>query len=165
MSNIFQPGLPILVNSKIVTTNVSNTTGSIVVFTITGTLKVVQFFGIVTTVLSANQTAAFIRLNDQTATVDLSLNTGVTMSAAPVGSIIARTGLVAAALTLKSSAAGAFQDAPSAIEDVFTSFIIQKKAAATTTIDYRYTTTDTPSSGAIQFVMVWEPLSADASVI
>ena len=161
---IFKPGLPVNTFNKTITTNVNNTTGSIVVFTITGSIKVLQIYGVVTTVLSANHTAAHLRLNDQTATVDLTLNTGVAASAAPVGSILMRTGLVASALTLKSNAAGAFQDAQAVGADVFTPFEITKKTGATTTIDYRYTTTDAPSTGAIQWFLVWQPLSADAAV-
>lgn len=161
---IFKPGLTTNIFSKTVTTNVNNTTGSIVVFTITGSIKVLQIYGVVTTVLSANHTAAHLRLNDQSATVDLTLATGVTASAAPVGSILMRTGLVASALTLKSNAAGAFQDGQAVGADTFTPFVVVKKTGATTTIDYRYTTTDAPSSGAIQWFIVWQPLSADAAV-
>jgi len=144
---------------------VSNTVGSIVAFTVTGAVKVIALWGEVTTVISANLTAAHFRTNDQAATVDVTLNTGVTLSAAPVGSIISRTGVVATALTLKSSAAGAFQDAASAGNDVYSPFNIVKKTGAVTTLDFRYTTTDTPSSGVILWNVLWIPLSQDGNIV
>lgn len=146
------------------TLNVSNTTGSIVMFTITGSVGIYALWGEVRTVLSANVTAAHLRTNDQAATVDVTLNTGVALSAAPVGSIISRTGLVAAALTLKSSAAGAFQDAASAGNGVYTPFNLTKKTGAVTTLDFRYSTTDAPSSGAILWTALYLPLSVDGSL-
>jgi hypothetical protein len=165
MSLLIQPSAPVAITTaKNVTLNVNNTTGSIVAFTITGSIRVLQLYAVVTTVLSANITAAHWRINDQAATIDISLNTGTTLSAAPVGSLIMRTGLAAAALTLKSNAAGAFQDAASAGNDVFTPFVVVKKIGATTTIDFRYSTTDAPSSGVLQHFIVWQPLSADAAV-
>lgn len=149
---------------KDMTLNVNNTTGSIATFTVTGAVRIVEFWGEVTTVLSSNVTAAHIRLNDQTATVDLSLNTGVTLNSAPVGSIISRSGLVASALTLQSNAAGAFIDAASAGNDVYTPFVVVKKTGATTTIDFRYTTTNAPSSGVIRWYAVYESISADGAL-
>lgn len=147
-----------------VTLDVSNTTGSKVVFTVTGAVEILAIWAEVTTVLSANVTAAFLRVNDQGATVDVTLNTGVALSAAPVGSIVSRTGLVAAALTLKSSAAGAFQDAATAGNDVYTPFNLVKKTGAVTTLDFRYTTTDAPSSGVLKFHALWRPLSDDGNL-
>lgn len=158
------PSIPILFTNKIVTTNANNTTASFVCFTVTGMIRVLQLYGIVTTVLSSNHTAAHWRLNDQTATPAISLATGTTVSSAPVGSALIRSGLVATALTLNSSAAGVVQDPATAGNDVFSSFEIVQKTGATTTIDYRYSTTNAPSSGAIQFFLAWQPLSADASV-
>ena len=143
---------------------VSNTTGSAVMFTITGSVSVCALWGEVTTVLSSNVTAAHLRTDDQTAQVDVTLNTGVTLSSAPVGSIISRTGLVAAALTLKSNAAGAFQDAGTAGNGVYTPFNLTKKTGAVTTLDFRYTTTNTPSSGAIRWTALWFPLSNDGNL-
>lgn len=149
---------------KDMTLNVNNTTGSIATFTVTGAVRIVGFWGEVTTVLSSNVTAAHLRLNDQTATVDLSLAAGVALSAAPVGSIVSRSGLVTAALTLQSNAAGALLDAASAGNDAFTPFVVVKKTGATTTIDFRYTTTNAPSSGVIRWYAVYESISGDGAL-
>ena len=133
-------------------------------FTITGTILVKKIWGVVTTVLSANQTAAHLRLNDQTATVNITLAAGVALSGAGVGSSITKKGLVGAALVLNSNAAGGISE-PTTLETLFfEEFVIWKKTGATTTIDHRYTTTDAPSSGAIQYFMEWQPMSADAAV-
>lgn len=151
-------------SSMSMTLNVNNTTGSIVMFTITGSVLIHHLWGEVTTVISSNATAAHLRTNDQSANVDVTLNTGVTLSAAPVGSIIVRNGLVAAALVLKSNAAGAFLDAGTAGNGVFTPFSLHKKTAAVTTLDFRYTTTNAPSSGVILWTADWEPLSQDGNL-
>jgi len=161
---IFKPTLPVNVFSKTITTNVNNTTKSIVVFTITGSIKVLQIYGVVSTAISSSHTAAHLRLNDQTATIDITLNTGITLSSLAVGTTIYRSGLASAALTLKDNAVGAFLDAASAGTDIFTPFSVVKKNGATTTIDYRYTTTNAPSTGGIQWFLIWQPLSADAAV-
>lgn len=146
------------------TLTVSNTTGSIVLATITGAVGIEALWGEVTTVLSAAVTAAHLRTMDQTANVDVTLASGETLSAAPVGSIISRIGLVATKITLKSNAAGAFQDATTAGNANFTPFYLVKKTAAVTTLDFRYTTTDAPSTGAIRWNILWRPLSADGAL-
>lgn len=143
---------------------VSNSTESLVMFTITGSVQILALWGEVTTVLSSNVTAAHLRTDDQTAQVDVTLSSGVTLSSAPVGSIISRTGLVAGALTLKSNAAGAFQDATTAGNAVYTPFNLTKKTGAVTTLDFRYTSTNTPASGAIRWNALWIPISAGAAL-
>jgi len=142
----------------------NNTTASIPLFGITGTVLVRALWGVVTTVLSSNVTAAFWRLNDQTAQIALTAAGGTTLSAAPVGSLIMKTGLVAAALTLKSSAAGAILE-PTTLETVVESpIILTKKGAAATNIEFTYTSTNTPATGALQFFLRYVPLSADGAV-
>lgn len=143
---------------------VNNTTGSVVMFTVTGTVRIHALWGEVTTVLSSNVTAAHLRLNDQTATVDVTLNTGVTLSAAGVGSVIYKENLAAAALIYKSNAAGFFDESTPAGQLDFTPFILGKKTAAVTTLDLRYTTTNTPATGVIQWNALWTPLSADGNL-
>lgn len=149
---------------KAVTLNVSNTTGSKVVFTLTGTVWIYALWADVTTVISANHTAAHLRLNDQTATVDVTLATGITLSALAVGTVIYKEGLTAAALALKDNVAGFFEEPASAGQPSFAPFVIGKKNAATTTLDYRYSTTDAPSSGVLTFNALWLPMSTDGNL-
>lgn len=156
--------MPVITSTKSVTCNANNTTASFVCFTVTGTIRVKQIYGVVTTVLSAAHTAAHLRLNDQTITVDITLATGVDLSNAPVGSCTQRVGKATTALTDGKNSTGLVIDANVAGTDVMTEFYVTKKTGATTTIDYRYTTTDAPSSGVIQWFLIWEPISADAAV-
>lgn len=158
---IQQPGIVV---SKSLTLSASNTTANPPIFTITGTVLVNALWGVVTTVLGANNTAASFRINDQTAQVALTAAAGTTLSAAPVGSVIIKSALAATALTLKSSAAGAVLEAGAANETVFSPVMITKKTGAVTQIEFKYTTTDTPTSGVIQFFCGFIPLSADGDV-
>lgn len=148
-----------------ITTNASNTTASVVLFTITGAIEVTGIWGVVTTALSSNHTAAHLRLNDQTATPAITLASGTTLSSDAAGSVIAKTGQVDVAITELDNAAGVVSE--SAVDNLayLQPFTVVKKTAAVTTIDYRYTTTNTPATGVIQWFMRWKPLSADARVV
>lgn len=152
--------------SKSQTLSGSSATVSTPLFKVTGAVKIKQLYAVVTTVLGSNVTAAFWRLNDQTAQIAISLATGTTLSSAPVGSLLARTGLVATALTLKSSVAGAILDGNAAGSvDVVTPFVaIQKTGGIETDIEFTYTTTNTPTSGVLTHFVEYEVLSADGAI-
>lgn len=149
-------------NSKTLTGN--NTTVNVPIFGITGTVNIVGIYGVVTTTLGANNTAAYWQLNDQTAQVNITLNTGTTISAVKAGSVIVKKGLAAAALVLLDNAAGRVSEPTTLETSYFSPFVVTQKTAATTNIEFVYTTTDTPTSGAIQFFVVWLPISADGKV-
>jgi hypothetical protein len=152
--------------SKSVTLTANNTTASEVLFTITGSVEVRALYGVVTTAIGANHTAAHWRLNDQTAQPVISLVTGSTLSAAPVGSIVTRRSLVSVAPVVLSSAAGVVSDPVAATAPAyFMPFVLVKKTGALTQVEYRYTTTDAPTTGAMKFSMRWIPLSDDADVV
>lgn len=160
--NAVQVGGVVSRNSKTLSGN--NTTVNVPIFGITGTVNVVGLYGVVTTDLGANNTAAYWRLNDQTAQVNITLNTGTTLSGVKAGSVIVKKGLAAAALTLLDNAAGRVSEPTTLETTYFSPFVVTKKTAAATNIEFTYTTTDTPTSGAIQFFCVWLPVSADAAV-
>lgn len=159
--------VPIYLAKTTVTTNANNTTASVPIFRVTGTVEFKMLYGVVTTALSSNQTAAFWRVNDQTAQVSVSLNTGTTVSSLPVGSLLLRRSLVSVALAATSSAAGAVTDPVAATApDCFMPFIVtQKTAAVQTDIEYTYTTTNAPATGAIQFFAYYIPLSEGSGVV
>lgn len=143
----------------------NNTTGSNLLFSVIGSIEVRGLYGVVTTVLSANVTTAFFRLNDQTAQPAISLATGTTLSTASVGSVISRGRLAATALAFIDASAGRVTESSAVNLQYFSPFVItQKTAGVKTDIEFRYSTTDAPSSGAIQFFLRWLPLSADANV-
>lgn len=144
---------------------VSNTTGSALLFGITGSVEIRGLWGVVTTVLSSNITAAFFRLNDQTAQPDISLNTGTALSSAAVGSVISRGRLAATALTFINSSAARITEASAVNLQYFSPFILtQKTGGVQSDIEFRYTTTNTPATGQIQFFVRWIPLSADGDI-
>lgn len=146
------------------TTNANNTTASIPLFRFTGTVRVLRLYGVVTTVLGATHTLAHFRFNDQTAQPTLTLAAGLTASAAPVGSLIAKMGLAAAVAVLNTSAAGRVIEPVLLGDEVMPAFLIVAKPGANSDIEYRYTTVDAPTSGQIQFFLEYQPLSADGSV-
>lgn len=143
----------------------NNTTVAVPIFSITGSVLVNALYGVVTTALGANNTAAYWRLNDSTAQSSITLSTGTTLSAASVGSMIVKKDLASAALTLISASQERVSE-PTTLETLyFSPFLVQQKTAAVATnIEFVYTTTDTPTSGVIQFYLGWIPLTSTSAV-
>jgi len=86
------------------------------------------------------------------------------LSSAAVGSVIQRTGVAATALTLSTSAAGRVTDTTAVKLQLFSPFTLVKKLNATTQIEYVYATTETPTTGAIDFFVKWLPLSSNGDL-
>ena len=150
--------------SNVQTLTGNNTTVNTPIFSITGTVEIRGLWAVVTTDLGANHTAAYWRLNDQTAQVNITLNTGTTLSAIKAGSAIVKKGLAAAALTKLDNAAGVISE-PTTLETTFFSpFLAVKKTGAATNIEYCYTTTDTPTSGALIHYVRFIPVSSDGTI-
>jgi len=150
--------------SKSVTFTGNNTTVVTPLFHVTGTVEVLSIVGVVTTDLGANHTAAAWRLNDQTAQSNITLNTGVDISAAKAGSSIVKKGLAAAAAVFLNNSAGRVSE-PTTLETMyFSPFVAVKKTGATTDIEYVYATTDTPTSGAMLFTVQYLPVSSDGAL-
>lgn len=156
-----------LVVEKSITLSASNTTAAVPLFTLTGDVQVLALYGVVTTALGSNVTAAHWRLNDQTAQPAISLATGTTLSSFTVGSLLTRRSLVSVALVGTNANAGAVVDPVAATAPgFFMPFsIVQKTAGVLTQIEFVYTTTNTPTSGAIKFFAGWVPLSTGASLL
>jgi hypothetical protein len=144
-------------NSKTLTGN--NTAGiAVPIFTVTGSVQVLALYGVITTTLGANNTAAYWRLNDGTAQSNITVNTGTTLSAAAAGSIIVKKDLASAALALLSNTQERVSE-PTTLETLyFSPFVAVAKAATTTNIEFLYSTTDTPTSGVIVFYAQYLPL-------
>lgn len=155
-------GIILASNNQVLTGN--NTTVTTPIFTITGTVEIRGLWAVVTTVIGANHTAAYFRLNDQTAQPAITASSGVTLSGLAVGTTLVKKGLAAAAVTLLDNAAGRVSE-PTTLETTFFSpFVAMKKTAALTQIEYLYTTTDTPTSGSIQFFVRFLPVSTDGTI-
>jgi hypothetical protein len=146
------------------TLSANNTTAAVPLFTVTGTVEIRAIWGTVTTALSSNITAAYWRLNDASAQSDITLNTGTTLSSAATGSTIVKKGLAAAALLLLTSAQERVSE-PTTLETTFFSpFVAVAKNGATTNIEFVYSTTNTPATGAIQFAVRFLPISSDGTI-
>lgn len=141
-----------------------NATVAVPIFRLTGIVEVRGLWGVVTTVLGSNNTAAYWRLNDQTAQSNITLNTGTTLSSAAAGSIIVKKGLAGAALTLLDATQERVSEPTTLETPYFSPFVIVKKPAANTDIEFVYTTNQSPTTGAIQFFIRWLPLSAGAGL-
>lgn len=142
----------------------SNTTVNMAIFRITGTIEVRGLWGVVTTVLGANHTAAAWRINDQTAQVYITAVGGVDISALAAGTTIVKNGLKAAAAVKLDNVAGVVSEPTTLETTYFSPCVLVKKTGANTDIEYHYATTDTPTSGAMKHYLRWLPLSSDANV-
>lgn len=169
MLNVSQPALylPSIQTTKTLSLIANNTTLATAIFGVTGSIQVRALWGVVSTVLSSNVTAAHWRENDATAQVVISAAAGTTLSALPVGSLITRQSVAAVALVASSSAAGAVQDPVAATApDSFMPFlVVQKTGSVATNIEFVYTTTNTPATGAIDFYIEWRPLTPSSVLI
>ena len=151
--------------SNIHTLTGSGTTVHDPIWGITGTVRIRKLYGVVTTSLGLHQTAVSYRLNDQTAVLPITSAAGTTISAAVAGSSVAKLGLAAAAIIYNNNATGLLVE-PTTLETLdFSEFVVVKKTAAATNIEFNYTTTDTPTSGAIQHFVEYEALSADGAIV
>lgn len=155
-----------IVLDKLSTLSASNTTASNKLFKVTGSVLVKKLYGVVETVLSSNVTAAHWRTDDQTAQVVISAAAGTTLSSFAVGSMITRKSVVSVALTGDNASAAKVVDPVAATApDVFMPFeVVQKTGGVQTDIEFRYTTTNTPASGAIRFYIEYVPLTANSRI-
>lgn len=143
----------------------NNTTVAVPIFQVKGVVQVLGLWGIVTGVLGANNTAAYWRVNDQTNTPAITVATGTTLSAAPAGSLIVKKGLAAAALVLQKADQARVGEPTTLETDYFSPFVVNELPGAETDIEFVYTTTDTPTSGTIEFFIRWLPLSETAQIL
>jgi hypothetical protein len=171
----FSQSAPIDANAKTISTwgfltstsqtfSGSNTTTATPLFHITGSVLILALYGVVTTDIGVNHTASAYRINDQTSQVYLTAVGGTDISAIKAGSMIVKKGVVATAISKVDNAAGAILEPTTLETGLFTPVMVMKKTAATTDIEYRYATTDTPTSGAMTHFVYYRPLSADGTL-
>lgn len=163
-NNILQNTNYGITSTKSQTLSGNNTTVNTPLFRVTGTVEVRALYAVVTTVIGANHTGGLYRLNDQTAQVAITA-TGATLSGLAVGTTILKKGLAAAAVTLLDNAAGRVTEPTTLQTTIFTPFIVMKKTAANTDIEYQYATTDTPTTGVLQHFLRWIPISTDGNIV
>jgi len=153
-------------NKKTIELTASNTTATVPLFNLIGICEVRALYGVVTTALSSNVTDAYWQMNDGGATPDISLASGTTLSSFAAGSFISRRSLVSVALNGSNASAAVVADPVAATAmDVFMAFVaIQKTGGVATTIDFTYSTTNTPASGVIDFYIGWLPLTENSYI-
>ncbi len=143
----------------------SNATVNVPLFHVIGTVLITGLFGVVTTDIGVNHTAASYRLNDQTSQIYLTAVGGVDISAVKAGSMIMKKGVVATAISKVDNVAGAILEPTTLETPLFSQVMVMKKTGATTDIEYHYATTDTPTTGAMQHFCYFMPLSADGDLV
>jgi len=142
----------------------SSATVNVPLWHVTGTVLITGLFGVVTTDLGANHTAAAWRINDQTAQVYLTAVGGVDLSGKKAGSLVVKKGVVATAASAIDNVAGAILE-PTTLETMmFSQVMVTKKTGAVTDIEYHYATTDAPTSGVIQHWCYYVPISRDGEL-
>lgn len=145
------------------TLTASGATADVPLFTISGSILVNALYGVVTTDLG-NCTAAYWRLNDGSNTPAITLATGTALTNAAAGSTIVKKALAATALTLLNNSASVVSEPAAAEGNYFSPFVVQSITGGTTNLEFVYTTSDAPTTGAITFYLGWIPLTADSSV-
>lgn len=151
--------------TKEITLSGNNTTVTTQLFKVTGAVLIGKIYGVVTTTIGANHTAAYLRINDGTATSNITSSSGATLSAFGVGSLLFKNNLAAgAANTMQNNQVRLSE--PATRETIFFSpVVINQKISVDSFIEYLYTTTDTPTSGKIKFYVEYEPISDDGAVV
>ena len=133
---------------------IDGSSGTIVVpiFRVVGSIRGRDLQGFVTTALG-NHTAANFRMNDQTATIQISAAAGVTLTNYPANSVVYKRGdSSAAAVAADATTNPPLTGPPFAASFChMASWVMSSKTGANTDIEYVYTTTDAPTTGAILF--------------
>lgn len=135
----------------------SGATVAVPLFTFTGAIEVTALYGSITTTLG-NCTAAAWRTNDGSTQNDITLSTGTALTNAIKGGVIAKKTTKGTALTLIAGTS-AQVDESGANLPFFQPFVLQANPLATSNIEFVYTTSDTPTTGAITFYLRWSPLA------
>jgi hypothetical protein len=143
----------------------NNATVATALFGVTGCVDLFMLQGNITTDLGSNITAAYYRLNDQTAQSDITLATGSTLSAFKAGSSFMKRGLAGTAITVISNSQQRVNDPTAATNPMYSiARLTQKTGGVATNIEFVYTTTNTPTSGVIKHIIGWMPVSDDGAI-
>lgn len=146
--------------TKTITLNANNTSASVNVFQVTGTLVVLNIHGeLMTKTTLTNCTSVYFDLWDGTTSVPITKTTGASMSGYNVGAFLIKDSDVASALTIlnnnqcriNEAAVGAKENAP---------FTTVAKTATNTYIRFNYTTTDAPANATVKVDCEWKDIDS-----
>lgn len=151
---------PVQLAKKTQAVSLNNTTGSYALWTVTGAIFTLGLWGEVTVALSSNHTSAGFRLVEDAGVSNLT-SINATLSSAPIGSIIGANGNSVSPISLVLDQARVSSPGTPTYLNLCNTITGQ----TTSTIEYRYTTTNTPSSGTFDFYLFWTPATSGASVV
>lgn len=143
--------------------NGNDTTVPVPIFTVVGQVEVTALYGVITTALG-NNTAAYFRTNDGSTQNAITLATGTTLSNAIAGGVISKKAGVGTALTLTAGTSAQVAESGTAGATYFQDFVIFANSVATSNIEFVYTTSDTPTTGAITFYIRWVPITRGSQI-
>jgi hypothetical protein len=128
------------------------------IFKVIGFVKVLSLTADITMQLG-NCTVSSVIFKDDSATVDITESvTGTILSNAGVGSFLIVKEDNTAAISLSTATQVRYTSTPF-------SFILQQKNGTDSYISFQYTTSDTPTTGKIQFRLTFVPLTDESGVI
>jgi len=154
-----------LLVEKTISLTANNETVAVPLFTVTGSVQFIALYGVVQETLGSQVTAASWRVNDGSAQPSISALAGTTLSGFVAGSTLVRRGIASVALVASNASLTALIDpVASTTPGSFMPFIIIEKNGGPTAIEFRYATTNTPTTGSITFYAGWVPLTPNANV-
>lgn len=154
---------PYIVVTSTKTLSANNTSAIVPIFRVTGAVQVWALYGVVTTTLGTNVTAASWRFHDQSTQTVITASSGTTLSNGTVGSILAKTTGTGSALDFQDASARRLKES-SSNHTLFQDFMLLQKTGANTDVEFLYTTTETPTSGAIKFYLRYTSITDGSSV-
>lgn len=142
---------------KTITLSANNTSATENIFKVNGSVEILKLCGLVVdTTTMVNLTAVKVELYDGTTTDDITAD-GIVLSGLAVGTLMVKTGLKAAVLSLADNASGVVTEA-GADKKVYQSFFVTQKASTDTYIRVSYTTTDAPINCQIEWAVRYNAL-------
>lgn len=149
---------------KTITLSANNTTASVNIFQITGTIHIYRLYAeVIDATTLANCTAASFDLWDSTSAVQITAASGV-LSGVPVGTYILKSGLAANAFDVNSAQSGSLTEQTYEGSDIFSRVIVTQKTAADTFIRFTYTTTDAPINAQLNVYIEYRELNGGTLV-
>ena len=135
--------------------------GSTNLYQVTGIVKVHYIYSIVDVEIAADVTTPFLEIDDG-AQVPLTLAAGPDISAAPIGSYIAKVNIATSALEYKSSAAATISE--QALSPALAEFVVIQKTGGVTTY-IRMTNAGAGATGKIHWYCKWDKMSRSANLV
>ena len=138
------------------TLSANNTSETINLFKVTGTVEIIDAYGEITDATTlTNMTGCYFDLWDGTTAVEITDSAGgATLSGAPVGSMILKTGDSSNIATVVLADQCRVTEADSS-KKTHHPFVITQKNGANTYIRCHYTTTDAPINAKVKFFVVY----------